>query len=203
MAAVDVLDGRTLQRLGGQKPLGVERNAVGLRAVAWSRDGETLFAAGANDLQQRGLLFGWDRTGLGAERRLTDYLPSTFAGLNALPGGRLLVASMAPCLGLMDGDGKALWTVSSPLLDFSSPTQMILNVSPDGNIVDFTGYIPDTIALLRFDLRSLRLSNLVAKDGASLPPNREGLNIHRPFLLRPRSVHRVSLSPRTRSGSSL
>ena len=180
MAAVDVLDGRTLQRLGDQKPLGIERNAEGLRAVAWSRDGETLFAAGAN------LLFGWDRTGLGAERRLTDCLPSTFAGLNALPGGRLLVASMAPCLGLMDGDGKALWTVSSPLLDFSSPTQMILNVSPDGNIVDFTGYIPDTIALLRFDLRSLRLSNLVANDGATLPPNSEGLNIQRPFLLRPR-----------------
>jgi WD40 repeat protein len=190
VAAVDVLDGATLQWLGGQKPSGVTLDREGLKSVAWSPDGQTLLAAGAvHDYPGRRILFAWDRGGLGGERRLAFCGPSTASGLAALSGGRILVASMAPSLCLMGGDSQRLWTVGSPTLDFSAP-QMILNVSPDGNIVDFTGYIPDTIALLRFDLRSLRLSNLVANDGATLPPIREGLNIDKPLSLRSRDSPR-------------
>ena len=108
--------------------------------VAWSRDGQTLFAAGGvGDAQGRRLLFAWDQSGLGDERRMTYCASSdTAAGVNALPEGRILVASMAPCLGLMDARGEPIWTVASPILDFRDQTN-IMRVSEDGQIVDF-GY---------------------------------------------------------------
>ena len=46
VAAVDILDGTTLERVGGHKPADVEPNGLELANVAWSRDGQTLFAAG-------------------------------------------------------------------------------------------------------------------------------------------------------------
>ncbi len=140
VAAVDLLDARTLSRVGGQSPANAKPSPVGLDAVAWSRDGQTLYAAGGvNDAQGRRLLFAWDRGGLGVERRLTYCAPDTAAGVNALPDGRILVASMAACLGLMEADGKPVWTVASPILDFREQYD-VLKVSPDGKVVDF-GYL--------------------------------------------------------------
>ena len=49
---------------------------------------------------------------------MTYCAANTAAGVDALPDGRILVASMAPCLGLMDARGEPIWTVASPILDF-------------------------------------------------------------------------------------
>ncbi|HZZ22976.1 MAG TPA: PDZ domain-containing protein [Roseiarcus sp.] len=71
VAAVDVLDGTTLERIGEQKPADVAARQ-GLGFVTWSGDGKTLFATGGVlDNQYRTLLFAWDRGGLGDERRMT------------------------------------------------------------------------------------------------------------------------------------
>ena len=59
------------------------------------------------------LLFAWDRGGLGDEKRMTYCAPDTAAGVDALPDGRILVAAMTPCLGLMNADGHPVWTVGS------------------------------------------------------------------------------------------
>jgi len=115
VAAVDVLNAATLAREGGQSPSNAAPNPNGLLKVAWSSDGRTLFAAGAvNNAQNRFLLFAWDRGGLGEEWRMTYCVDDAVTGVHALPGGRILVATMAPCLGSMDARGEPIWTVASP-----------------------------------------------------------------------------------------
>ena len=146
----------------------------GLAEVAWSRDGQTLLAARTADTR-RNILLAWDRAGLGRERRLPLCDQVTAAGLGALPDGRILVASTRPCLGAMSPDGKAAWTVASPLADFRDQTDA-LRISADGKVVDF-GFGDSANTRLRFDVRSLRLSSVALQDGLTFAPNREGLAI--------------------------
>jgi hypothetical protein len=174
-AAVDVLNGATLKRVGGQSPADVT-HSTGLVKLAWSGDGRTLFAAGAvHDAQDRRLLFAWERVGLGDERRMTYCAPDTASGLDALPDGRILVASMAPCLGLMNARGEPVWTIPSPILDFRGQAD-VMRLSEDGQVVDF-GYRGSAEAVLRFDVRSLTLSRPPPDDHLTFAPGRSGLAI--------------------------
>ena len=175
VAAVDVLDGTTLERVGGHKPADATPSVDGATKIAWSRDGQTLFAAGAiEDAQDRRLLFAWDRGGMGDERRMTYCAPSTVAGVDALPDGRTLVASMTPCLGLMNADGHPVWTVGSRIFDFRTQGDTFAT-SVDGSVVDFvykdpTGYPNPADPNLRFDLRSLKLSSPPPNDDLTFAP---------------------------------
>jgi WD40 repeat protein len=174
VAVVDVLNGTALKSLGRQSPAGV-RADWGLVEVAWSADGRTLFAAGAvHEAQSRSILFAWDGGGLGDERRMAYCASDTAAGVNALPEERILVASQR-CLGLMDARGEPIWTAASPVLDFRDQTD-VMHVSQDGQVVDF-GFVGPAGPVLRFDVRSLILSNPPPNDGLTFAPNREGLTI--------------------------
>jgi WD40 repeat protein len=216
VAAVDVLDSTTLERLGGHKPADVKAQ-FGAYHVAWSRDGQTLFAAGGlHGVDDRRLLFAWDRGGLGDEKRMTYCFPDTAAGVDALPGGRILVAAFTPCLGLMNAAGHPVWTVVSRVFDFRGQVDS-LKASVDGSLVDFA-YRPPTSAHfspsdpeLRFDLRSLALSSPPPNDGLTFAPLREGLTIDgwrngtsptldaRPIPLDPYEVARsVAIAPDTK-----
>ncbi len=176
VAAVDLLDARTLERVGGQSPADATPSPVGLSQVAWSRDGRTLYAAGAvNDAQGRRPLFAWDWGGLGGERRMTYCAQDTATDVNALPDGRILIASLAPCLGLMDARGRPVWAHEPPVLDFRNQSD-VMKVSPDGKVVEF-GDRGSAGAILQFDLRSLALSPAPPNDDPTLPPNRKGLAI--------------------------
>ena len=116
--------------MGGHKPADATPSVDGATKIAWSRDGQTLFAAGAiEDAQDRRLLFAWDRGGMGDERRMTYCAPSTVAGVDALPDGRTLVASMTPCLGLMNADGHPVWTVGSRIFDFRTRATLLRRLS--------------------------------------------------------------------------
>jgi WD40 repeat protein len=182
VVAVDVLDGMTLERVGGHKPADVEAGPAGTVHVAWSRDGRTLFAAGAlQDAQNRFLLFAWDRGGLGDEKRMTYCAFSTAAGVDALPDGRILVAAMGPCLGLVYADGNPVWTVGSRVFDFRGQADT-LKASVDGTLVDFLYRDPTRAyvipaASLRYDLGSLTLSSPTPNDDLTAAPLREGLTI--------------------------
>jgi hypothetical protein len=216
VAAVDVLDSTTLERLGGHKPADVKAQ-FGAYHVAWSRDGQTLFAAGGlHGVDDRRLLFAWDRGGLGDEKRMTYCFPDTAAGVDALPGGRILVAAFTPCLGLMNAAGHPVWTVVSRVFDFRGQVDS-LKASVDESLVDFA-YRPPTSAHfspsdpeLRFDLRSLALSSPPPNDGLTFAPLREGLTIDgwrngtsptldaRPIPLDPYEVARsVAIAPDTK-----
>jgi WD40 repeat protein len=182
VAAVDVLDGTTLERVRGYKLADVNA-PIGTEVVAWSRDGQTLFAAGAvRDAQDRLLLFAWDRGGLGDEKRMTYCAPDTAAGVDALPDGRILVAARIPCLGLMNADGHRVWTVVSRIFDFRGQ-ENTLEASADGSVVDFVYSAPTSARVspadtkLRFDLRSLTLSSPTPNDGLTFAPLREGVTI--------------------------
>ena len=128
------------------------------------------------------------------------------AGVDALPDGRIFVASPAPCLGLIDARGEAVWTISSPILD-SEVRLTISRVSQDGNCVDF-GYVGSAEPVLRFDVRSLTLSSPRPNDGMTFAPLREGLTIDGwrerklPDAERPRASarRRARAKPRDRSG---
>jgi WD40 repeat protein len=182
VAAIDVLDGMTLERVGGHKPADVRASPVGAAEVAWSRDGRTLFAAGAvEDAQDRRLLFAWDRGGLGDEKRMTYCAPNTAMGVNAMADGRILVAAQTACLGLMNADGHPVWTLGSRVFDFRDQEDN-LKVSVDGRLVDFPYRDPTSAyvtpkARLRFDLRSLSLSSPTPNDALTIAPLHEGLTI--------------------------
>jgi WD40 repeat protein len=202
VAVVDILDGTTLERVGGYKPANVKTPITGAHLVAWSRDGQTLFAAGGvHDAQDGRLLFAWDRGGLSSEKRMTYCAPDTAAGVDALPDGRILVAAL-PCLGLMNAAGHPVWTVGSRVLDFRTQE---LKASVDGSLVDFNDYLTPA-AKLRFDLRSLTLSSPTPNDGLTFAPLRKGLTIGgwrtsptlnaRPIPLEPDDVARsVAIAP--------
>jgi WD40 repeat protein len=176
VTTVDVLDGATLNRVGGQSPADVTHPTDGFDKVAWSADSQTLFADGAVlDAKGRALLFAWDRGGLGGERRMTYCLLTTATGVDVLPDGRILVAGLTPCLGLMDARGKPIWTSPSPVVDLREQTDQ-MRVSADGRVVDF-GYGNPGVAVLRFDVTSLTLSSPPPNDGLTLAPNREGLTV--------------------------
>ena len=189
VAAVDVLDATSVERLGGQTPATAPIPSFQLGKVAWSADGQTLFAAGGvQDGRGNFLLFAWDREGLGDGKRFTYCAADTAGGVAALPDGRILVSSMAPCVGLMDSGGNRLWNLASPKLDFRGEVNR-MRVSPDGQVVDF-GYRRSTGGpLLRFDVKSLRLSSPPPNDDLTFAPLREGLAIDHWFGAFGRSMH--------------
>jgi WD domain, G-beta repeat len=158
VAAVDVLDGTTLSRVGGQTATDLQIGIGGLESVAWAADGLTLFAAGTVfNAQGRTVLFAWNRGGLGDEQRMTYCFPDSAAGVDSLPEGRILVGSRMACLGVMDARGEPIWAVASPVLDFREQTD-VMRVSEDGKVVEF-GYFGSTQPVLRFDTKSLALSS--------------------------------------------
>lgn len=172
--AVDVLDGKSLARAPGPSPSTTAPWPNGLDEVAWSHDGGTLFAAGTADMEQNTLL-AWDQAGKGEEQRLPLCSPAAAAGLAALPDGRILVASMGPCLELTGLDGNIVWTAASNVPNFRQRPDS-LQISEDGAVVDFSfGDAADT--RLRFDVRSLQLSIGAANDGLTFAPDRQGLPI--------------------------
>ena len=74
VAAVDILDGATLKRVGGHAPADVRTRAGrGLQRVAWSVDGEALSGRGGVVRRRRAALCSSPGTsgGLGDERRTT------------------------------------------------------------------------------------------------------------------------------------
>jgi hypothetical protein len=106
---------------------------------------------------------------------MTYCAATTATDIDALPGGRVLVASMAPCLGLMDARGNPIWTAPSPILDFSGQAD-VLRVSQDGEVIDF-GYFGFAGPVFRFDVRSLALSSPSLNDDLTFAPKREGFAI--------------------------
>ncbi len=172
--AVDLFDGKSLVHVPGPSPTSLVPRPDGLAEVAWSQDGRTLFAARTADARQN-VLLAWDHAGTGKEQRLPFCDLFAAAGLGTLPDGRILVASSGACLGLMSPEGKAIWTVSSPIADFRAQTDAV-RISADGKVVDF-GFGDAASTRLRFDLRSLRLRGGALNDGLTLAPNRQGLLI--------------------------
>ena len=92
---VDLLDGQTLELRPGPDIKGL-RGGKSLE-VAWSQDGQTLFAAGIYGPPYSDVIaiLAWAAGGRG-ERRIASTPPETVLALVPLPAGRLLVATGIP-----------------------------------------------------------------------------------------------------------
>jgi WD40 repeat protein len=185
-AAVDLLDGRTLAPLlnlprsftvstDDRLELRPDRQNS-LSTVAWSADGETLFAGGSYGGGDRvdPVVVAWSGAGLGARRELPAG-NSTVMSLAPLANGGLLVATADPYLAVLDPAGGARWAIRSPKADFRDQHD-VFAVSADGRIVDF-GYELWSQMPARFDLTTLALTPRSPDDGSTAPPRQDGLAI--------------------------
>jgi WD40 repeat protein len=183
--AVDLLDADSLEPMPG--PITDDLPAaVGLFEVAWSTDGEDLFASGkivGNDGTMT--VLAWPGKGHGKRRTISVGF-NTVNSVRGLPRGRLLVATANPYLAVFEPDGTPRWARDRPTADFIGQ-QSTLSASTDGMVVDFDfeqrGQFP-----LRFDLHTLSLDNDRPRDDITRLPKQSGLSIdhwlnsHSPLL---------------------
>jgi outer membrane protein assembly factor BamB len=175
--SVDLLDGHSLARLPGPNVDGLD-NGI-LPTVAWSANGQTLFASGSyGDATGNRPVLTWDQAGRGTRRSVTAKCAEnddTTTALVSLPAGRLLVAKANPCFSMLKTDGAILWTHRPAGGDFRAQGKAF-SVSADGTIIDF-GFEPFGKSPLRFDLRALKLSDQWPTDDRTRPPKQDGLRI--------------------------
>jgi WD domain, G-beta repeat len=168
--AVDLLDGHSLAQLPRPNLDGLTDGFLG--AVAWSKDGRTLYAGGAYAEGSTALVLAWADAGRGARRALPAASISV-SGLAALPDGRLFVATQNPFLELLEPDDRPRWAHASPNADFRGQ-QDRLAVSADGTIVDFDF---ELWGKLRFDLRARKLGIDPPADQQTIPAKQTGLAV--------------------------
>ncbi len=174
---VDLLDGHSLARLPGPNVEGLDNGY--LPRVAWSADGQTLFASGYySDPSGNRPVFAWDQAGRGPRRAISAKCAAeddTTTALAPLPDGRLFVAKFNPCLTMLKPDGGVLWAHRPPGGDFRDEGGAF-SVSADGAVIDF-GYEQFGKSPLRFDLPKLELSDQRPADGRTRPPKQDGLRV--------------------------
>jgi WD40 repeat protein/uncharacterized caspase-like protein len=174
MISIDLLDGHTLDRLPAPKTDDLSNGY--LSTVAWSADGQTLFAAGIYPTSSpNGQVLAWDGAGHGKRRALKIRAKNTVMGLVALPMGQLVVAAGDPALAVLGSDGKVLWDHGRTGADFRAEGDSFA-VSADGTVVDF-GFEEWGKSPLRFDLRTLTLKSNPPADNLTHPPKQDGLPI--------------------------
>jgi WD40 repeat protein len=169
---VDLLDGHSLAPLPGPDVAGLQNGF--LSSVAWSRDGNTLYAAGRYWEGSTHPVLAWADAGRGARRTLPA-ASDTVTCLNALSDGRLFVAAQNPFLALLEPDGRPRWAHASPKADFRNQHD-VLAVSADGTIVDF-GFELYGGSPLRFDLRARKLVSDPPADQQTILPKQAGLAV--------------------------
>ena len=177
-ATVDLLDGQTLARKSGPSLDGLSGGS--LPEVAWSADGQTLFASGMYE-DGSGLLpiLTWDAAGLGARRAISARCSendNTTTNIVPLPGKRFFVTRANPCFAMLDGDGSGGWRSRAPNADFREQWDTF-SVSVDGAIVDF-GFGVGGMIPLRFDLGAGVLSERKEPpDGRTHPRRQQAPNV--------------------------
>jgi hypothetical protein len=175
--SVDLLDGHSLARLPGPNVENLDNGS--LSRVAWSADGQTLFAGGAYpDPTGSRAVLTWDQAGRGTRRAIIAKCAesdNTTMALMPLPAGRLLVVKANPCLTMLQADGAVLWAHPPAGGDFRGEGETF-SVSADGTVIDFC-FEQFGKSRLRFDLRALKLSDQWPADGCTRPPRQDGLKI--------------------------
>lgn len=125
--------------------------ARGLSSVAWSADGQQLFAAGSwADEQGRFAACVWPDRGQGAPSSI-PLAGNTITALSATANGGLMFASADPSWGVLDARGKTLLSVTHGALDFRNLRSQF-RLARDGSALAFHGPQGGS-AELAFDIR--------------------------------------------------
>lgn len=106
-----------------------------LRAVAWSGDGRTLFAAGRYVSGTHQAIRSWPDAGRGSPKDASVAHNSIF-DLQAAPGGGVVFGTAEPVWGVLSADGSIRVGAASPIADFRGGGEQ-LQVSADGRRIRF------------------------------------------------------------------
>jgi WD40 repeat protein len=131
--AVHVLDASTLELRYSPDASG--RGTGDFTGVAWSTDGQALYAAGSYRVQAARVIRRWSSAGQGAPR---DALAAadTIMDLFALPQGGIVYAAGDPAWGMLDAGGQRTRWIASPTADLRDSYESF-GVSDDGRTVRF------------------------------------------------------------------
>ena len=177
--AVNVLSGKDLSLLYAPDTKGVEHG--NLMSVAWSQDGEVLYAAGRYiDSANFVPILKWNKQGRGTATQIPASANSV-VNLHALKQGRLVFGASDPLFGVLAADGRKILTQGPEIADHRS-NQEKFQVSRDGAVVAFgfdvvTDQVTWSRRAARFDLNERRLTLDPPATNALSPPQTTGLNI--------------------------
>jgi WD40 repeat protein len=126
-AAVDIYDASSLAYRFSADTTGVTNGNFG--AVAWSSDGQQLFAGGGYSKDKRSIFRVWDQGGRGTPKEIEGLLDAI---LHLMPcGDGVAFAAGDPAFGIITADGER-WTKSSVGVDMRGKLGDSFTVSPDG-----------------------------------------------------------------------
>jgi WD40 repeat protein len=133
--AVNVLSGQDLAFLYAPDTQGVSNGC--LSSVAWSQDGQSLYAGGRY-ADGSGIfpILKWPQAGRGVSTAWPAST-NTLVDIHALANGRLVFGAQDPAFGLLDATGRRLWAQGPGIVDHRGNQDKFL-VSPDGGAVQFS-----------------------------------------------------------------
>jgi WD40 repeat protein len=153
---VDLLSGEDLSLVASADSRGVDKGFI---ALAWSADGDHLYAAGYYNRGGRTLIRRWSNAGRGPARDFPAAL-AVISRLQAFPDGRLAFTTESGAVVVLDASMRVSWERRPGTADFRDQSDT-LRVSSDGRLVEFA-YDRFGSSPLRFSLgtKSLSLGDL-------------------------------------------
>ncbi|MGE0240967.1 MAG: caspase family protein, partial [Parvibaculaceae bacterium] len=168
---VDILDAGDLSLAYRADTSGLDNGDVG--AVAWSHDGEMIFAAGdyytMGREPERMLMFAWGDAGRG-ERLSVDAAANTVMDLKAMPNGGAAVADANHGFTVYNAQGDIVLRKTSIAADLRGELGGAFTVSDDGTRVRFGLGIEGRDPWL-FDVAALRFAESAEPPGDLKPAN--------------------------------
>ena len=128
--AVNVLSGEDLSFRYAPATQGVDNGDVS--TVAWSRDGQRLYAGGRYNQSGIYPILTWTQAG----RSVATVWPAstnTIMDLRALANGRLAFGAQDPIIGIFDAQGRRVWA-QSPTIPDHRGNQEQFRISRDGSV---------------------------------------------------------------------
>lgn len=145
-----------------------------LVSVAWSADGQSLFAGGTYFAEGQCPILRWDHNGTG-RRSAWPGTSNTVMDLRGLPDGGLIYGTFDPAWGQFDPQGRRLWEQRAEKADFRAMDEQFL-LSADGRSVQF-GRENHGKHPARFELEALRYTTDPEPLPGLMPPRTKGLTI--------------------------
>ncbi len=175
---VNVLDGHDLAFLYAPDTTGINNGS--LNSVAWSQDGNSLYAGGVYSLYAGGV--SWSRSGhsvlhwpqAGGNYTVWQASETTIIDIRPLKNGRIVYGAAAPAFAVLDNAGNKIVEQEASIADYRGNNLDGFLISHDGNTIHF-GFEIWVKRTARFSLSEQRLifnpqqdSNLTAPDTTSL-----------------------------------
>ncbi|MGZ4970200.1 MAG: caspase family protein [Methylobacter sp.] len=146
--AVNVLAADGLRLLYVPNNAGVDNGNLGV--VAWSQDGQSLYAGGAYYDGTSNPLLSWQQAGRGAYSR-TALTTDAIIGIQPLRDRRLLYGGADPVWGVLAGDGHKQTEKIARIVDYRY-SQLLLNRNASALAFSFTRKLPNGQQQIVFDL---------------------------------------------------